>query len=167
MGSRTIAALAIVLVSSPVAAAPEARERLVRERVEGLFSGLVEELERGEARLDAAARERGERLGHLERSLRLLGLAAGHLQRGSGEQAVRTVAEVEGLLAGVGPDRGRFAGELVATEAENARRAAAIAREAIEAGNRSRSLAAIRLAGLHAARARDVAAASTLPLFED
>jgi hypothetical protein len=161
------AALAVALPSSSALAVPEARERLVRERVEGLFAGLVEELDRSDRAREREARERGERLGDLERSLRLLGLAAGHLLRGSNDTAGRTVGEVEGLLARVAPDPGHFAGPRVAELAGEARRAAGIARDAIEEGNRSRGLAAIRAAGLYAARARNVAAASVLPVFEE
>jgi hypothetical protein len=153
--------------SDPGAEVSPERQQEIRRKVDGLFAGLVEELDRGEARRHRAAVRRGERLGDLTRGVRLLALAAGHLQRGAAEPAARIVAEVEGLLAAVAPDRGHFAGERVAEEAANARRAAGLAREAIEAGNRSRGLAAVRLAGRYAARARDVAAASALPLFEE
>lgn len=153
-------------VTGAAGLSPE-RQQEIRQRVEGLFAGLVEELERGEARRHRAAVRRGERLGALERGVRLLALAGGHLQRGEAEAAVRIVAEAEGLLAAVGADRAHFAGELLAAEAAHAGKAAALAREAIQAGNRSRGLAALRLAGRYAARARDVAAASLLPLFEE
>jgi hypothetical protein len=161
-------------IAAPAGATPPStpepsprRQEEIRQKVDGLFAGLVEELDRDEARRHHEARRRGERLGALERGMRLLGLAAGHLQRDGREPAIRILAEVEGLFAGVDADRSHFAGELVAAEAANARRAAALAREAIEAGNGSRGLAALRLAGRYAARARDVAAASTLPLFQD
>lgn len=160
------AALAIALAATPTAARSQ-RDQRTRERVEGLYAGLVENLERGERLREEDARSRGERVADLERGRRLLGLAAVHLQRGSRNEAVATVAEVEDLLSSIEPDRGHFAGELVASEAGNARRAAGLAREAIERGERSRGLAALRIAGRYTARARDIAAASVLPLFEE
>lgn len=159
-------ALVVALAATPAAASPE-RERLTRERVDGLLAGLAGELERGERLRDEDARSLVERVERFDRCLRLLGLAAGHLLRGTPGAAAETVHQVEGLLGSFEPDRRHYAGELMASEAESARSAAGKAREAIERGDRSRALAAIRVAGRYTTRARDVAAASVLPLFDE